>query len=151
MTPRTYDVGVIPCTSRKRPGGLTPVTLYMGGPFSLMMRHAAQRCRKVIIMSAKYGFIELTAPVRWYEAYLPKLAPHERRLLLDKLREQAPAQFIGKSVLWYPSQVYFDALVEATPTIAAGVTRPYKTLPSLVLYKVLSNEIKCYDSSPSRR
>ena len=106
-----YDIGVIPCTSGKRPEGLTPLTLYKGLPFSLMMRHAQQRCRVILIMSAKYGLLELTDPVSWYEAYLPELSASERGKLLSLLRAQALKKLVGRKVLWYPNRAYWLSLI----------------------------------------
>lgn len=146
-----YDIGVIPCTSGKRPEGLTPLTLYKGGPFSLMMRHAQQRCRVILIMSAKYGLLELTDPVSWYEAYLPELSASERGKLLSLLRAQALKKLVGRKVLWYPSRGYWEAMAEACPEVIPSVIRPYRKLPSLRLFKVLSNEIKNYGQFPARR
>ena len=148
---KPFDIGVIPCTSGKHPGGLTPLTLYKGGPFSMMMKHAQQRCGRILIMSAKYGLLELTDKVQWYEAYLPNLLPAEREALLKKLREQALVKFRGCRVLWYASRAYYEALAEAAPEVIPNICRPYKTLPSLTLYKVLSNEIQNHGVFPARR
>lgn len=148
---RRYDVGIIPCTSKKNPNGQTPLTLYKGVSFSMMMRHAQQRCDVILIMSAKYGLIGLDEPIRWYEAYLPNLPEEDRKILLAKLREQAIAKLLGKKVLWYPSKVYWETLLEAFPRIAENIRRPYRKLGNLRLYKVLSNEIKNYDTLPARR
>jgi hypothetical protein len=150
MTAKPWDLGIIPCTSGKRPAGLTPLTLYKGGPFALSLRHAQQRCHQVMIMSAHYGLLRLSDPIRYYDAYLPTLTPEQRGALLGRLKHQLP-QLAGLRVLSYLPKAYYLALLEADPTIVARFQRPYRKLPSLVLFKTLSNEIKHYGIHPARR
>jgi hypothetical protein len=117
----------------------------------MTLRHAQQRCGRVIIMSAKYGLLELQDPVSWYEAYLPALSAEDRASLLVRLRKQALEKLAGERVLWYPSTAYWDAFAEAAPELAKSVSRPYHKLSALMLRKVLSKEIKNYGFIPSRR
>lgn len=154
MKPRTYDFGLIPCTSGKRPDGLTPLTLYKGGPFSLMMRHAQQRCGEILIMSAKYGLLGLQDPVRYYDAYLPDLTEAERAALAWRIKSSEKllgASAPGTRILSYLPRAYHEFLAGAKPEIVGALKRPYANLPSLSLYAVLSHEIKNYGTHPARR
>lgn len=154
MTGERYDVALIPCTASKHPTGRTPLTLYKGGPFSLMIRHAQQRAGLILIMSAKYGLIDVNADVFFYNAYLPDLTPQARARLIVRLRQQIDERhtlFTEGRVLSYLSKAYFTALEEAAPAMASKLRRPYKKLPMLPLFKILSNEIKHYGQHPSRR
>ena len=54
---KPWDVGIIPCTKSKWSTGLTPLSLYKGAAFSMMMKHSSQRCNNILIFSAKYGFL----------------------------------------------------------------------------------------------
>lgn len=147
-----YALALIPCTAKKRPEGRTPATLYMGGPFSLMMRHAQQRCDAVIIMSALYGLLRLSDPVSYYDAYIPDLDAEERTLLIGRIRGQTWVRsFEGQRICSYLPQEYYALLAEALPELAKTIRRPYAGLPSLVMFRHLSNEIQGYGSCPSRR
>ena len=150
----TYDAAIIPCTSGKRPDGMTPLTLYKGGPFSLMMRHAAQRCQVILIMSAKYGLLWTDDPVRYYDAYLPDLNADQRKALIYRIRSKPDMDMVfgpGRRVLSYLPKAYAELLAEALPAAVPVIHRPYSNLPSLSLFKVLSNEIRNYGTQPSRR
>ncbi len=153
MIPRRYELGIIPCTASKNPAGLTPLTLYKGGPFSLMMRHATQRCDRVLIMSAKYGLLDLNDPVRWYEAYLPTLDDPQKAELRARIQQQkittACTSVFG--AISYLPKAYWDFLSSAKPALCADTHRPYKSLPMLTLFKVLSNEVANYGIIPARR
>ncbi len=154
MNGERYDVALIPCTATKHATGRTPLTLYKGGPFSLMIRHAQQRADLILIMSAKYGLIDVDADVFYYNAYLPDLTPQARARLIVRLRSQIEDRhslLMGGRVLSYLSKAYYEALAEADALVAVNVRRPYKKLPMLPLFKILSNEIKSYGQSPSRR
>lgn len=70
MNPRRWDVGFISCSASKNPTGTTPATLYRGNIFATQMKHAMQRCDQIIIVSAKYGLLQLTDSVSWYDQYL---------------------------------------------------------------------------------
>lgn len=151
---KPYDLAIIPCTSGKNPEGLTAATLYKGGPFSLMMRHANQRCEAVVIMSAKYGLLRPSDPVRYYDAYLPELNAQERAELIQRIRDIPWVEaYKAKRICSYLPEAYFQCLAEAKPALCASIAmrRPYRSLPMLTLYKVLSNEIKQYGKSPARR
>jgi hypothetical protein len=151
MSARRYDIALIPCTKRKNPIGITPPTLYIGGPFSLMMNHARQRCDRIVIMSAHFGLLAMTDRVHNYEAYLPGLDEAARRMLaLEIVRRQDLLD--GGSICSYLPKAYYDFLVSVTsPELAARIRRPYRNLPMLSLYKVLSNEIKGYETGLARR
>lgn len=154
MTGERYSVAILPCTATKNPTGRTPLTLYRGGPFSLMIRHAQQRADVILIMSAKYGLIDVDADVSFYSAYLPDLTPQARARLLVRLRQQIESRYgllHDGRVLSYLSKVYYATLTEANQSVAERLRRPYKNLPMLTLYKILSNEIKNYGKNPSRR
>lgn len=158
LSPR-WDLGIIPCTSGKNPEGVTPLTLYKGGPFATMVRHAQQRCDHILIMSAKFGLIPTDAPVSYYDTYLPNLSPQMR----ERLRVQVRAQFAEgvpqalrkpwseRRVLSYLPEAYYDFLLEAHPTYAQRFRRPYKGMGMLRLIACLSAEIAVYGKSPSRR
>ena len=150
MIPERWHVGLIPCTNGKNPAGLTPATLYRGGTFSLMMKHASQRCDEIIIMSARYGLLRLSDPVRWYDAYLPNLSPEERAELIVKLQGQA-AMLEGRRILSYLTHAYAACFEEALPSIKAR--RPYAGLPHMpaIFQLVLTNEVRNYGTNPARR
>lgn len=152
MTARCYELGLIPCTKTKNPIGVTPLTLYRSSPFALMLRHAQQRCRRILIMSAKYGLLQPDDRITYYDAYLPTLTPEQRFKLqqdlaagINRLRllEVNPSQ-----VLCYLPRVYYSCLLEvdALEEWVPFIHRPYKSLPSLTLMKVLSNEIKGFET-----
>jgi len=154
MKGERYDVALIPCTASKHATGRTPLTLYKGGPFSLMIRHAQQRADLILIMSAKYGLIDINADVFFYNAYLPDLTPQARARLIVRLRDQIDKRYgllHDGRVLSYLSKAYHGALEEANMSVASRLHRPYKKLPMLPLFRILSNEIKHYGQHPSRR
>ena len=159
LSPR-WDLGIIPCTSGKHADGVTPLTLYKGGPFATMIRHAQQRCDHVLIMSAKFGLLRLDDPVSYYDAYLPKLPPQMR----ERLRERTAGQLAEnipqalrkpwneRRVLSYLPEAYHDFLmVVAAESYKHVFRRPYAHLGMLTMIATLSAEIACYGSSPSRR
>lgn len=141
-----YDIGLIPCTATKNPHGLTPLTLYKGGPFSLMVNHARQRCKRIVIMSAKYGLLEENAKVQYYDTFIGDLNEDERRALVRNV--QLSFLFDGwqgasiLSYLWKPYWAVFNQALQEFPGLKVRVATPYMGTPSLVLYKVLSNELK---------
>lgn len=143
-----YSLGIIPCTKTKRADGKTARTLYAGGPFSLFMRHALQRCDVVMIMSARYGLLELNASVRYYDATMGTLTSVERQELIRKLRMQMP-WLVGRRTLAYVPKVYYEVALEACPGIAASWHRPYKTLPMLPLWALLKREIEDHEQRES--
>lgn len=151
MPAHRYDIALIPCTKTKNPVGVTPATLYKGGPFSLMMQHAQQRCDRIVIMSAKFGLLKMDDRVHDYEAYLPALTEGERTKLEYLMRIQAE-RLDGGSICSYLSKAYYDFLADCVPLeTMARVRRPYRKLPMLTLYRVLSNEIKGYEAGYARR
>lgn len=153
MSARRYQLALIPCTKAKNPVGITPLTLYRSTPFSLMVRHAQQRCESVLIMSAKYGLLRLNDRIAFYEAYLPALNEQQQTALRDelryKIREHRILQIPGAQVLSYLPRAYFEFLAstDLTSTWAPSIHRPYKNLPSLTLMKVLSHEIAGFETS----
>lgn len=150
MTER-WGLALIPCTAGKRIDGQTPLSLYKGGPFALMMNHARQRAERIMIMSAKYGLLNLDEPISWYDAFLPNLDPQARARLIVRMRGQIDPGWSQTRVLSYLPKAYYETLLEANPPVVSTFRRPYRKLPSLVLYKILSNEIKNYGTHPSRR
>ena len=158
LSPR-WDLGIIPCTAGKHADGVTPLTLYKGSAFSLMMRHARQRCDHILIMSAKYGLLRLDDPVSYYDAYLPELTEQQRQNLRLKLRAQL-AETIPQSlykdwpqrrVLSYLPKAYQDFLHLETQKYRHVFHRPYQGLNMLRLSACLSAEIELYGKSPARR
>lgn len=158
LRPR-WDLGIIPCTSGKHAEGVTPLTLYKGSGFSLMMRHAQQRCDHILIMSAKFGLIPLDAPVAYYDAYLPTLSPQMRERLRVMVKAQL-AEDIPKAlrkpwgdrrVLSYLPEAYYAFLTEVHPGVACRIRRPYKGLGMLRLSACLAAEIEAYGKNPARR
>jgi len=151
MSARRYEIGLIPCTKTKSPIGITPPTLYKGGPFSLMMRHAQQRCDRVIIMSAYFGLLKMDDRVHDYEAYLPGLDEAARRALALRIVERSDL-LDGASICSYLPKAYYEFLAAVIdPQIVQRIRRPYRNLPMLSLYKVLSNEIKGHETGLARR
>ncbi len=139
-----YDVGLIPCTASKNPEGLTPLTLYKGGPFSLMVRHARQRCKRIVIMSAKYGLLEESDRVQYYDTFIDDLTDDQKFLLMRGVRDTLNCiMWRNSSVLSYLWKPYWAVFSEANePRYHIKVRTPYMGTPSLVLYKVLSNELQ---------
>ena len=159
-----WDLGIIPCSSTKDPNAVTAQTLYRGGPFATMMKHARQRCDKIFIMSARYGLLALDDPVVWYEAYLPDLTANERRFLAQRIEDQLSfekAVLPGASVLSYLPLAYHQFLrgtlgvgelaVDPDFTEHWRYRRPYHNLPSLVMMSTLVHETRNYGTHPARR
>ncbi len=152
MTARCYELGLIPCTKTKNPVGVTALTLYRSSPFSVQLRHAQQRCSRILIMSAKYGLLRLGDRVAFYEAYLPTLTEEQQVALRDELRRKAHEHALTRTppnqVLCYLPRAYYEFLVgtDLISNWAQKIHRPYKSLPTLTLTKVLSNEIKGFES-----
>ena len=160
-----WDLGLIPCSATKNPSATTAQTLYRGGPFATMMKHARQRCDKIIIMSARYGLLLPHDPVVWYEAYLPDLDANERRFLAQRIQMQLlfPDRSLwpGARVLSYLPLAYHQFLrgtqgvgelaVEPGFTAHWRYRRPYHNLPSLVMISTLVHEIRNYGTHPARR
>ena len=149
---RTYDLALIPCTKMKNPMGVTPVSLYRSSPFSITMRHAQQRCGRVLIMSAKYGLLDLTDRVAYYDWFIATLTEEQRVAMLAELQVSIEAKRIlnyePPRVLSYLPALYFQTLAELTGwQWAMTVHRPYKTLPSLTMMKVLANETKGFGTT----
>jgi hypothetical protein len=117
-----------------------------------MMRHAGQRCQRILIMSAKYGLIRPEDRVANYDSYLPTLTLYERQCLGHEmelqwwqhhLKEVPPAH-----VLCYLPKAYYDFLGRVCHyrEWAEGIHRPYKNCPSLTMMRILSYEIKGFES-----
>jgi len=154
FTSDRYDLGLVPCTSKKRPDGTTPTSLYMGGPFAAMMKHAQQRCGRILIMSAKYGLLRLDEPVSYYDAYLPDLDQAQRAALIGRVRCQVESMrpwFQHQRILSYLPKAYFELLAEAEPSLCASIRRPYKRMSRLTLIATLSAENKNYGKNPAMR
>ena len=152
MNPARYDLGLVACTRAKNPTGINARTLYRGGTFSLIMRHAMQRCDRVMIMSGKYGLLNMDDPIRYYDTFVNTLTAEERAALIERCRVQLqPLRGLRVlSYLWIP---YYSLLLEADATIAAGFHRPYNGLPTMpaTLQKTLTREVTNYGTHPSRR
>lgn len=160
MTPRRWQVGIIPCTSTKNPNATTARSLYRGGPFATMMTHARQRCDRIFIMSALFGLIPEDHSVHYYDLYL---GDHTKAQRAEYLRLLAPqsAELRGMlridpdgsryQVLSYLPQMYHDVLMEADPILKHWYRRPYAHIRSLTMFSILSNEIKNYGLLPARR
>ena len=151
LRPR-YQIGLIPCTSGKKAGGRTPLTLYKGPGFSTMMKHAQQRCDVIMIMSARYGLLGLNDPVSYYDAYLPDLDDDARSALMERVRcAVLPGWDCRSPILSYLPKAYHEFLVQAKPALTRKLRRPYSNLGMLHLPTVLSNEVKGYGTNPARR
>ena len=160
LQPR-WDLGLIPCTSGKNPHGTTPLTLYQGGPFATMVKHALQRCDQILIMSAKYGLLALDAPVAWYNAYLPDLDAVQRQLLAGKMQAQLYPLRGRRRVISYLPLAYHQFLrgtqgvgelaVDPICTAEWIYRRPYHNVGMITAVGVLSRETKNYGTHPARR
>jgi len=152
LKPERWDVALIPCTRGKNPVGVSAATLYRGGTFSLIMRHAAQRTDRVLIVSALHGIIPLDFPMRYYDRFLLNLSDAERSKLIETVRPQMePLRGLRVlSYLWIP---YHQVLFEANAQIAQGFWRPYLGLPTFpaTLQKTLTREVSNYGQITSRR
>lgn len=140
---KPYQVGLIPCTASKNPAGQTPLSLYKGGPFSLMVRHALQRCDRVVIMSAKYGLLETWDRVRYYDTFIDNLTAAEWQELRVRVQDQIRTRLVGGKCLSYLWRPYWR-LFDAANIHGVSVDTPYMGKPSLVLYKILSHEIQAH-------
>lgn len=160
LSPR-WDLGIIPCTAGKHADGVTPLTLYKGSVFSLMMRHAQQRCDHILIMSAKYGLLRLDDPVSYYDAYLPELEERQREALAFKIRAQLAEgipqtlrkPWSERRILSYLPHAYQALLTEraASPALRHLFRRPYAGIGMLTQAAILAAEISTYGQSPARR
>ena len=137
---KRYDVGIIACSRTKRPGADRALTLYRGGPFQLSFRHASKFCRRVLIMSAKYGLIEPDARGSLYDVTIFGLKPIERAALLDLLADQM-LPLSDLDVLSYLPKVYWETCHEALPPVAEQWDRPYRRLPMKPAWARLSAEL----------
>lgn len=153
MRVERWAVGLVACSASKRPDGLTPLTLYKGSPFSITMQHACQRCDRVLIMSAKYGLLDLSDPVRYYDTYLGDLDERQRAALCQRIRDGGKLSGVDPKVriLSYVPEVYHELLIEALPHLAPQIRRPYAHIRSLTMLAILSKETRNYGSNPSRR
>lgn len=153
-----YDFGLISCTNRKNPQGMTARTLYTGGIFSTQMRHAQQRCDQVLIMSAKFGLLRPEDQVSYYDAYLPELSPQMRVRLIVRMREQAQRLIWDRmpdgqlpTILSYLPKAYAEAFTEADDLLGNLMRRPYQHHAMLQLTALLSAEIVTYGTMEQRR
>jgi hypothetical protein len=153
VTARRYELGIIPCSKAKNVLGVTPLTLYRSTPFSVMVKHAQQRCGRILIMSAKYGLLKLDDRVANYNTYLPTLRGDHRAKLARTIDECAHQlkllEIHPRQVLSYLPEAYYRFLASEVPDLeewASEIRRPYKGLPMINLVKVLSNEIKGFET-----
>lgn len=151
-----FDLAIVPCTAKKNPHGRTARSLYAGNMFNIMMKHAQQRADKIVIMSAKYGLIDLDAEVSWYNTYLPDLKKEERAALANNIELALLFYPARPRVLSYLPNAYHEFL-RGGKDVGAGLTetwnyrRPYAHLNMFQLMTVLANEIRFFDVHPSRR
>lgn len=152
MIPVRYQVGLVACTKAKNPTGINPRTLYRGGTFSLIMRHAMQRCDRVMIMSAKYGLLEMDDPISYYDQFILNLSVDQKDDLIGRVGPQLE-KLRGLKVLSYLWIPYYEVLELAKPDIASHFKRPYAGLPTMpaALQAVLTREVQNYGTLPSRR
>lgn len=147
-----WDLALVPCTRGKNPTGVNAATLYRGGTYSLIMRHATQRARRVMIMSAKHGLVDLDTPMRYYDAFITTISTQERLELIARVRRQAePLRGLRTlSYLWIP---YHQVIMEADVDFGVSCRRPYKGLPTFpaTLQKILTREVASYGTNPARR
>lgn len=155
-----YDVALIPCSEKKFKEGLTPLTLYSGPLWAGMLYHAQQRAAAVIIMSAKYGLLRLSDPVRYYDTYISDLTPDQRKALVYRIQNKPMVELLLPAkvrpddqprILSYLPAAYWEVFAEALPGLAEKVRRPYKSLPMMTMAACLSKEIENYGKNPGRR
>jgi len=146
-------VGLVACSASKRPNGINPLTLYRGALFATTIHHASQRCDRILIMSAKYGLLDLADPVRYYGVYLGNLGVLERAALIAKIEGEGKMRYLQRDarVLSYLPMEYHSLLMQALPQLQGTISRPYAGLPMLRFIRTLSNEVKNYGAQPSRR
>jgi hypothetical protein len=148
-----YDLALIPCAHNKNPTGVNPRTLYRSTVFITSLRHALQRCDRILILSSKYGLIRPDDPVSYYEAYLPTLTQQQLSTLREKLFLQWGIHQLERvppsRVLCYLSKSYYEILATTThfSTWSLGLLRPYKTLGNVQLIKALCHEIREFETS----
>lgn len=150
---KPYALALIPCSKRKNAVGITPLTLYTSTSFVTALRHAQQRCDQVLVVSAKYGFLQLQERIAHYEAYLPDLDLSQRAALAVEMRarmiELQVLQTPPQQVISYLPAAYFDFLasIDIARDWALQINRPYKRLGFLKVMKVLTDEIRNYPTS----
>lgn len=158
---KPFRLALLPCTKTKNPHGLTAQTLYSGGAFSLMMRHAQQRADRIMILSAKYGLLDLADPVEPYEQWLPDLKPEERQRLARLVEFQLLALQLEEPVLVisYLPKAYHEFFrgvngdgVSPGYTKAWIYRRPFAKVAFTKYFVTFANEIKSYaEGKPQRR
>lgn len=148
-----YSVGIIACSASKRPEGINPLTLYKGSLFATTVHHASQRCDRILIMSAKYGLLDLADPIRYYDAYLGNLDAFQRAELIAKIESEGKLRHPPRDarVLSYLPEDYHALLLQALPHLQPITRRPYTGLPMMAFVRTLSNEVKNYGKEPARR
>lgn len=111
-----------------------------------------QRCDKVMIMSAKYGLVSMTEPLRYYDLFINDLDADQLSQLKQKLITQVK-ELEGKKVLCYLWIPYFEVIRSVAPEIANKFKRPYLGLPTMpaALQAILTREVQNYGIHPSRR
>lgn len=146
-----YDLAILPCSARKDPYGTTALSLYKSGRTLMILKHARQRARGFIFMSAKYGLLRPDDPVSNYDEFLGAFTGPQRDALAQVIREQIKAGILGDGgrILSYVPIDYLRLLLTADP----GVIRaPYLGLALFDFNKVISNETKNHARGyPSRR
>lgn len=136
-----FDVALIACGAAKNPQAQVARDLYVGTPFKLALRHAEKLAARVYIMSAHYGLLGVSDPVRVYDSFLGNFSDSELRSYAERLRTQVE-QKIGhdSQVISYLPSAYQKALSMAAPSLQ--VWRPYAGLSMIGFVSRLSKELK---------
>lgn len=153
-----FDVAIIPCGGAKHPpspyGPYKAALLYKGTPFRKNLEHAQIFAERVLILSAKYGLVDLDDKIEWYEAYLPDLDVRERWILHNRIKDQYIFKHLnrmhatGGQFVSYLPKAYQEALDAALPWLQPS--RPYAGLTMLQMIKRLNQETRDAQRSVGR-
>lgn len=144
-----FDLALIPCSASKAQTGhaVTAASLYTGSPFQLMLRHAQTRAPRIIIMSAKYGLLELDQRISYYDRYIKDLSSRQRMELEADIAQQWRCKFPqgirAERVLSYLPRAYHDVLGNAIgPELTAKMMRPWHSTRLLTMMAQLSRDLQ---------
>ncbi len=87
-------VALIPCVSKKRSSRARAVELYTSTLFKLSLQYARKLSPdRILILSAKYGLVDLDEEIEPYDMTLNKMRAGERKAWAGKVIEQLKRDF----------------------------------------------------------
>ena len=117
----------------------------------MLMKHASQRCDRILILSGKHGLISPDAKISWYDSWINTLPPDEYLQLTDRVSHQLQALSEPVAVLCYLPKAYYGLLEDAGIPSTWTIHRPYASVAFTAFKKTFANEIKNYGVLPARR